>query len=210
MKRATDEECKDPHRSSPEKWSCKCHEAIVAACPPPLSRHARLAVALGMPLHRNRNKFDTNCYRSKLCGKANVCSSWKKKACTGTHMHAKPTAKPIARPTAKPIAEATAKPTGECIDDDKGVKAASHGRASTCAAVAGHCRDPKIGALVREHCPKACGICGFRPADIEVDLDDAISGKVVSRHQWAPKTPTPTSTPLSASGRTSAADSCSI
>jgi len=54
-------------------------------------------------------------------------------------------------------------------------------------------------------------VFGFRPADIEVDLDDAISGKVVSHHQWAPGlTPTPTSTPLSASGRSSAAEACSI
>jgi len=44
----------------------------------------------------------------------------------------------------------------------------------------------------------------------DIALGDAIAGKAVSRHQWAPKTPTPTSTPLSASGWTSAAEACSI
>merc|ERR1712224_1165359 len=89
-----------------------------------------------------------------------------------------------------------------------------------------NCQHP----VVRLNCPQTCGLCpkhlsrhdaevqvlledalaGFRPADIEVDLDDAISGKATERHQWAPKTPTPTSTPVSASGRSSAADTCSI
>ena len=46
-----------------------------------------------------------------------------------------------------------------CEDDDAGAKAASGGSAPSCAAVATQCESPQIGSLVRQHCPKTCGVC---------------------------------------------------
>ena len=46
-----------------------------------------------------------------------------------------------------------------CDDDDAGARAASGGAAASCAAVAAECESPQIGSLVRQHCPKTCGLC---------------------------------------------------
>jgi len=64
-----------------------------------------------------------------------------------------------------------------CIDDDGAVKKESGGKYSNCAAVKASCRDPKIGGVVRLHCPKTCRMCPLDNADEanDEDLQDAIS-----------------------------------
>jgi len=77
-----------------------------------------------------------------------------------------------------------------CEDNDEGVKRASNGEKSSCAAVAGQCQHETIGGLVRKNCPNTCGTneasCtpGGQPTDVQ--LDDVVSGKAAMRHGWAP------------------------
>lgn len=94
-----------------------------------------------------------------------------------------------------------------CVDDDDGVRAASNGKATSCDAVARHCTEPGIGSLVRQNCPRTCGVCTAGLADelefesvagMDVNLEDAMAGENSARQGWATSdTPTPSHSPVS-------------
>lgn len=46
-----------------------------------------------------------------------------------------------------------------CEDNDRGITAASQGKAPDCADVVSGCLHPSIGALVRKYCPRTCELC---------------------------------------------------
>ena len=47
-----------------------------------------------------------------------------------------------------------------CLDDDAGAKAASGGKVASCEQAKRMCQHQQIGEVVRQNCPKMCGVCG--------------------------------------------------
>jgi len=98
-----------------------------------------------------------------------------------------------------------------CKDNDEGVKAASNKPDLSCVAVADMCNNAKIGAMVRLHCPKTCGVCD-EGLQQDVELDDVVAGEMSMRHAWAPTSPTvnPTEPPVADGGPTDAGEVCAF